>query len=419
MQSEFAAMKDASGPPQKKLLKEKFVDVYETFFKGLDPIHDYENFWEELFLLKVNASFLERCVMLTSEEELLALKENLHIIFTNCVAYLQDESTFRVSNALQTLVVLLKGIFRKKFTNFGFSVINIIVGFENSDAFFHRLLDSIENILADDKFDVFMKKQSLELLLAIATGTNNLDENVLFEFLMSHNMFRAIFKFVLESQHSMQLSYDSVLLLVLLANYRKTDSPNIYRQAISNMQDQTSLQAIAIVISSILRDCNKFYEEAFAATTQASIFPSISGIFGAIGSLFKVESPEDLQEEISLTPGNMGAGLMMLYEFLYTNPSLCKSIFDTAPPNQGSKIIPQDCASQFFCFCSFLFQDIKVFTHSLRLLSLIHKADRKMDTEMDSINGNLEKKKTRKKEKNTRKGERKKKKKRSGMNGFG
>eukprot|EP00002_Diphylleia_rotans_P012542 TRINITY_DN2453_c0_g1_i3.p1 TRINITY_DN2453_c0_g1~~TRINITY_DN2453_c0_g1_i3.p1 ORF type:complete len:186 (+),score=40.88 TRINITY_DN2453_c0_g1_i3:62-619(+) len=153
MQSEFAAMKDASGPPQKKLLKEKFVDVYETFFKGLDPIHDYENFWEELFLLKVNASFLERCVMLTSEEELLALKENLHIIFTNCVAYLQDESTFRVSNALQTLVVLLKGIFRKKFTNFGFSVINIIVGFENSDAFFHRLLDSIENILADDKFD--------------------------------------------------------------------------------------------------------------------------------------------------------------------------------------------------------------------------------------------------------------------------
>jgi hypothetical protein len=72
----------------KNALKEKFVAIYEAFFmvqytqsidnthfkKGQNPSLHNEHFWEELFLLKVNTAFLERCIILTSEDQLLALK---------------------------------------------------------------------------------------------------------------------------------------------------------------------------------------------------------------------------------------------------------------------------------------------------------------------------------------------------------
>ncbi|CAG8440910.1 1026_t:CDS:10 [Diversispora eburnea] len=86
----------------KTILKEKFVEIYENFFKGNDPSEGNPNFWSELFLLK-------------------------------------------------TLYVLLQGIFTKKFNNFNFEVINLLTGLDNADVIFPQLVDGICSLLKDEE----------------------------------------------------------------------------------------------------------------------------------------------------------------------------------------------------------------------------------------------------------------------------
>ncbi len=91
MQSFMLRRADAK---QRPALKEKFVDIFESFFqvllhpppssksvadfinfeKGNNPAQDNPYFWDELFLLKVNAPFLDACIKEASEEQCLALK---------------------------------------------------------------------------------------------------------------------------------------------------------------------------------------------------------------------------------------------------------------------------------------------------------------------------------------------------------
>ncbi len=89
-----------------------------------------DDFWDEVFLLKVNAAFLERCIVLTSEEGLLGLAKSLHLLLSQCVRAVADSNPIRTVHALETLAVLFKHIFRKKFANFGFDILNLCGGFE-------------------------------------------------------------------------------------------------------------------------------------------------------------------------------------------------------------------------------------------------------------------------------------------------
>jgi len=129
--------------------------------QGEDPTGGSEVFWEELFLLKVNIKFLDRCFLLTGEEQLLALKSTFNLIFHHCLLALKDDNIIRCvhgfevrhmsrrplvhSHSLthsrplsftQTMATMLRAIFRKKFNNFGFEVISLICGMDNADQFF-------------------------------------------------------------------------------------------------------------------------------------------------------------------------------------------------------------------------------------------------------------------------------------------
>jgi hypothetical protein len=95
---------DNAGTAPRAPLKEKFVAIYEAFFmvilyfwcfscfscscfsfslsdalserisQGLSPWAGNPSFWDELFLLKVNKNFFERCIAFTTEEQLILLK---------------------------------------------------------------------------------------------------------------------------------------------------------------------------------------------------------------------------------------------------------------------------------------------------------------------------------------------------------
>ncbi|PKY55848.1 hypothetical protein RhiirA4_410828, partial [Rhizophagus irregularis] len=131
----------------KTVLKEKFVEIYESFFKGNDPSIGQPNFWSELFLLKVNATYLTKCLSEISQDKLLAIKNNIGKLFLKSIEAMKEENTQRKINAMETLCVLLQGIFSKRFNNFSFEVINLLTGLNNADTVFPQLVDTIKYLM--------------------------------------------------------------------------------------------------------------------------------------------------------------------------------------------------------------------------------------------------------------------------------
>ena len=141
--------------PQKKksshlALKEKFVVICESLFRGEDPSRGrpQQKFWADFFLLKVNTTALERCILLTSEKDLSARRALIHILFSRCCAALKlNEGQVRVAHSLEILSILLKNLFRKKFSNFSSEIVMVLTGVENADIMFRELLHSLQSIL--------------------------------------------------------------------------------------------------------------------------------------------------------------------------------------------------------------------------------------------------------------------------------
>jgi hypothetical protein len=144
------SVKSPVGREPKSALKEKFVAVYQMIFSNQDPsMARGDEFWDEVFLLKVNGPFLERCIVLTSEEGLLNMAPIMYVLLSQCVRAVGDFNTTRVVHALETLAVLFRHIFRKKFSNFGFDILNLCGGFERGDALFRNLVSNIVVLLND------------------------------------------------------------------------------------------------------------------------------------------------------------------------------------------------------------------------------------------------------------------------------
>jgi hypothetical protein len=58
-------------------------------------------------LLKVNIKFLDRCFLLTSEEQLLALKDSFNLIFAHCLDAMKDHNLIRCVHGFEVCCISL------------------------------------------------------------------------------------------------------------------------------------------------------------------------------------------------------------------------------------------------------------------------------------------------------------------------
>lgn len=70
--------------------KEKVVYIYELLFRGEDPAKTNTEFWNEFFLLQPNVDSLESEFTKLTAEQLLAVKENINLMFTQCIEILDS-----------------------------------------------------------------------------------------------------------------------------------------------------------------------------------------------------------------------------------------------------------------------------------------------------------------------------------------
>ncbi|KAF8785102.1 Armadillo-like helical domain-containing [Argiope bruennichi] len=149
-------------------LKEKIVQIYEAFFRGEDPSLDNINFWDEYFLLRPNLYFLESQFEAMTYEEISSLKETINNLFYQCVRILKDGNQIRCMNAIQTLCALVHGVYGKAPGDYGFDVINLLIGFSSAEHLMQTLIERLSHILCNE-YPSNLKSLVLKFLLILVT----------------------------------------------------------------------------------------------------------------------------------------------------------------------------------------------------------------------------------------------------------
>lgn len=83
-----------------------------------------------------------------TSEQLNASKENLNALVCHCVDTLVDEHPFRIVYALQTLAAVIQSMYKKANQgDYGFNLIDILVGFDSAEQRMTTLMQHCNNFL--------------------------------------------------------------------------------------------------------------------------------------------------------------------------------------------------------------------------------------------------------------------------------
>ncbi|OAQ36021.1 DUF1741-domain-containing protein [Linnemannia elongata AG-77] len=306
---------------QKMKLKEKFVEIYDMFLTGQDPAQgkDPEAFWDELFLIKVNEEYLASSLRQLSEDQLLAIKDGINSIFLHAVQTMRDPMPQRRLHAMQTLTVVLGEIFRKKFHNWSFDVIHLLTGLSHADLVFRTLLQELCTIL-DSEESLHMQVVALRLAIALACGNDNVNKNSLNEYFMQKDIFPSLIKFFVKV-NSIELAFEAMSLLGLLANYNKYETQNRYLASLAALNDDVILLKMAMVITHTCDKMRKSYTEVMDDDEQSTVSKLTSAFSYVTGMLWNPKS-QDISvtdEEFARLPDGRVTVLLVFYDLIYTN----------------------------------------------------------------------------------------------------
>ncbi|XP_078588857.1 armadillo-like helical domain-containing protein 3 isoform X1 [Branchiostoma floridae x Branchiostoma japonicum] len=297
------------GSSSKKPLKEKVVQIYESFFKGEDPSLGNPNFWDEFFLMKANVAYIEKAFSKMTPEQLVALKDNINLLCHRCILTLKEDYQIRVVNALQTMCALIRGVYGKSLGDYGFDIINILVGFDAAEVQMQRLIESVHSILTGDN-PAGLKTLSLKLLLILVTATDNVSQNTILEYIMINSVFESVVQILANPMSRQVHGHDALLLLTILVNYRKYESVNPYIVKLSILDDELALNGLGWVISSALTEFNRKYKEK-KEEPQSGWLSSITSM---VGNIFVGDS-----DSVSAKVRTNDSILLALYEAVHLN----------------------------------------------------------------------------------------------------
>ncbi|KAG0294966.1 hypothetical protein BGZ97_004935 [Linnemannia gamsii] len=327
---------------QKMKLKEKFVEIYDMFLTGQDPAQgkDPEAFWDELFLIKVNEEYLASSLRQLSEDQLLAIKDGINSIFLHAVQTMRDPMPQRRLHAMQTLTVVLGEIFRKKFHNWSFDVIHLLTGLSHADLVFRTLLQELCTIL-DSEESLQMQVVALRLAVALACGNDNVNKNSLNEYFMQKDIFPSLIKFFVKVE-SIELAFEAMSLLGLLANYNKYETQNRYLASLAALNDDTILQKMAMVITHTCDKMRKSYTEVMDDDEQSTVSKLTSAFSYVTGMLWNPKS-QDISvtdEAFARLPDGRVTVLLVFYDLIYTNKRFLRIFLNYS--TSSSSAVTQD-----------------------------------------------------------------------------
>ncbi|KAG1662865.1 Armadillo-like helical domain-containing protein 3 [Nymphon striatum] len=282
----------------KKAFKEKIILSYDKFFKGENPSVGNPDFWNELFLLKANVSYIENEFDKLSGDQVLAIKENINLIFYHCVKALEDDRQIRVVNAIQTLCALVRGVYKKTNKDYGFDIINVLVGFDSAENVMQCLIGNLNRFLTQDtpvSLKSFMSYIHLDFCHSSYPGKSYLT------------------RLLVDSQSRIHHGSNAVLLLTILVNYRKYESANPYIVNLSILDNELALNGYGQVVSAALADFNRKYCSLRTEPTNSGFFSTITNM---VGNMFVSDESGNIPK-VNMRIND--AILLALYEAIHLN----------------------------------------------------------------------------------------------------
>ncbi|XP_063535020.1 armadillo-like helical domain-containing protein 3 isoform X1 [Cydia strobilella] len=335
------AMRKRSGSGSKRHLKEKVVQIYESFFRGEDLTSDNPTFWDEFFLLKPKIPQLEAEINKLSVEQLLNMKDNMNLLVAQCIEMLGQEHHIRLVYALQTLSALLMTVYQRLGAEPN-NVKTILIGSENADAKMQKLLEHCSSTLSGDVPES-LKSMVLKLLLIIATGIDNIDDNPLVEYVMTNSLFEPLIQLLCTSTERQQHGYDVVMLLMFLVSYKKQESTNPYVVKLSILDDELALNGYGQVITAALND---FVMSVFGGMQGNTGGGWLSSLTSMVGGIFLTSDDTQPVVRGQRNSGGEEGMLLALYEAAHLNRNFMTTLAHSsaaasAPPSPPATLPPQ------------------------------------------------------------------------------
>lgn len=318
-------------------MKEKFVSIYELFFKAEDFTLKPANFWEELFLLKLNSNYIiNEFKNISTNEDLIKLKKNINFLYNKAIEFLKFETNpIRLHNVLHTLHLFTYSIsITTKIKLNSIETLEFLVGIDNAELKFETIFYSIYGILTSEETSNSIKIIALKYLLALATQVENTNDNLFLEhFMFNNSIFEAIIQIISSSTGRALLGGDALLLLTILLQYQKYDSENPYIVKLSILDDEMALTGLAQVMLSSLADYNRLYAQNSQEQEGQTTWWNNVGTL--IGNMFI----GDEEKRRLLNPDD--SILLVFYESVHLNRNFISALTHAAtelssdPPNQS------------------------------------------------------------------------------------
>merc|ERR550519_536851 len=262
-------------------------------------------------------------------DQLTGMRDNLNMLFHECVAHLSHSHQIRVVYALQTLVGVCRATYKKCAQLSGFDLVNFLIGFDRAEQEMSKLISQINRFLASE-CPSCLKDLCLKLLLVLASGTDNVSANTLLEYLMINSVFDSLVRLLTQPGLRSRHGRSAVTVLTLLVQYRKYDSSNPYILRLSILDQELSLHGYSQVVTGSLAEYTLAYEASLADGSGSGWFGAISNM---VGNMFVSEDSHIRNEKMR----SHNPALLALYEIIHLN----RTFITTLAHYQTEEHLPQ------------------------------------------------------------------------------
>lgn len=181
-----------------------------------------------------------------------------------------------------------------------------------------------------------LKELCLKLLLVFVTGTENVSQNTLIEYIITTSLFESFMQLLCSTSSRQLHGHDVVLLLTLLVNYRKHEAANPFIVKLSILGDELALNGYGQVITVSLAEFCRQYNLHQSEVQNVSWLSSITNI---VGNMFVSEEGGVRTQQIKAN----NALLLALYEAIHLNRNFITTLVQTqthtsSPPSPSNTL---------------------------------------------------------------------------------
>eukprot|EP00164_Ancoracysta_twista_P003609 GFYU01004834.1.p1 GENE.GFYU01004834.1~~GFYU01004834.1.p1 ORF type:complete len:644 (-),score=168.72 GFYU01004834.1:16-1947(-) len=318
--------------------KEKFVASYEELYEKHSAGEKSVEYYEQLFLLKVKQPWLTTFVQTQiAAKDKLAAQKTTQIIVAHAIAAMNNRHVHRITNSIQTLHVFFDTILSKYVAdgNYGFEAFNWFSPMDELQDLFADIIHSVRSLLKGG-VQPSLKAAALDVLLVLATATDNVNQNFAMEYFMKisdSDLFGVLCESLEEEDADtykcmgMQVS----LLLVILGNYRKFETKNPYVKALTNTTSPKTVFAFGQILDVSWQDAKdiRFPEVSDQQEDPnqggGGFFSTITSIMSTVNPWQGALSPKDPKPLVSIA---IRATLHIVYELAHqANPGFGQFVF--------------------------------------------------------------------------------------------